>query len=199
MKPEDLNPVRDVLRSVREYLKGRFRKSGESESAGKAVSERKSRRTRFTLYWKVFGRLVTVFVWLLLVSLVCSLLFSLFPGRELASTRVSRFANLWIHYAIRGGGIWPDRLDYVVVSEIPLRGYHHSSKGRADVLMLVFADQIVSLNPRRGETLWIDTQGEATSLGRVLHLEDVRSLENRLVPRKHPINSPDEFLDMLAE
>jgi len=130
--------------------------------------------------WKVFDRCVSVVFWVVVIFLVMvgvSYGRYLICGGDSASGSFG-FGGLRINYRVRSGGVLPERLAYVVISEVfPIcSGYEQAT----NKCTFVFGDpNSITVRPEDGESLWTDDQGRV----RPLRLEDIAKLENSVTFR----------------
>jgi len=130
--------------------------------------------------WKVFDRCVSVVFWLAVLSLV---MLGVSFGRYLicggeSSSRSFGFRGLRINYQVRSGGVLPERLAHVVISEVfPIcSGYEQAT----NKCTFAFGDRnSITVRPEDGESLWTDDQGHVMPLS----LENMAKLENSVTFR----------------
>lgn len=187
MEPKDLDPVRNAMRSFLGSIKRRIRKPEEDGSTvGQERAEGKPARKKCSVCRWAFGRVVSIGCWLLLIGIV----YAVFVPTE--TNGAFRYGNLWIHYSIYSGAIWPEAVGHVVIAEAAPDDYVYSRSG--DIFMAVLSPGIASVPLKRGETFWIDDQRKVMSLGRMLDAGEVESLRMNRVGDGTVISSPEELL-----
>jgi len=130
--------------------------------------------------WKVFDRCVSVVFWLVVIFLVMvgvSYGRYLICGGDSASGSFS-FGGLRINYRVRSGGVLPERLAHVVISQVfPIcSGYEQAT----NKCTFVFGDpKSITVRPEDGEIIWTDDRGHVTPLS----LENMAKLENSVTFR----------------
>jgi len=134
--------------------------------------------------WKVLDRCVSVVFWL---GMICLVLLGMSFARRLifgssSSFRSLGFGGLWIDYEVRSGGVLPERLAHVVISEISPIG--SGGGGSTNACTLLFGDpNSITTGQECGETSWTDSQGHVVRLGPGVRLEDMATPENSVTFR----------------
>ena len=144
-----------------------------------------------SIFRRTVSRLVSVACWLLLVGIV----YAVFVPSE--TSGAFRYGNLWIHYSVYSGAIWPKTVGHVVVAEaVPEEYLYARSNGP---FMAVFPPDIVSPPLKKGETFWIDEQHKVASLGRMLCADDIEDLRMHRWREGVIISSPEELQTAISK
>jgi hypothetical protein len=107
------------------------------------------------------------------------------------------FDGLWIRYKIRCGGLLPERFTSIVVMQ--MRPENQSYDGWTDMYSFTFPGKPpIQVRSAGTETIWVDSQGRVTNLGRVVLPNDIDLLETHDSRENSPISSPEEFRATLA-
>jgi acyl-coenzyme A synthetase/AMP-(fatty) acid ligase len=150
----------------------------------------------FVRVGKLVDRVLPVVLWLIAIYWGVGIAWGVIAGTS-SSGGSFGFGGLGIHYEVRTGGLLADRLEYAVITQAyPQRQEYWESEG---AYTLAFAGQdVMTVRPKRGETVWVDEQGHVTSLGRVLNAEDIATLKNSTSAESPTLSSPEEFLATVA-
>jgi hypothetical protein len=117
---------------------------------------------------------------------------SIMPSMTLSHS--SRIGNLWIMCSSNHRGILSRESESVICSvDAP---EVHSFDG--STMIFTFADgNSVEVEPKNHETVWIDKQHKAASLGPLLNKEDVLLLLSQPYDEELKISSPEELLNVI--
>jgi hypothetical protein len=107
------------------------------------------------------------------------------------------FGGLWILYDIRTGGLLPESLKYIVITQT--LSENQTSDGSTGVFTFTFVGRDpIEVQSAGQETVWVDPQGGVANLGRALRPEDNELLQTHIHEVKPPISTPEEFLAILV-
>lgn len=143
---------------------------------------------------KVFDRSVSIVFWLLMISFVLAILNEFFVGGSTSSGAFG-FDGPYIHYQVRTGRIRADRLEHAVIAEVFPKDQRYDGK---TYTFLFVGQGTVTVRPKRGETLWVDEDGNVTTLGPALSAADIAILKSLRSNAISPISSPEELLALVA-
>lgn len=168
LKPEHLDPLRDALRSLGDRLR-RWRRKPDVNDRVTEVGplEPTPKRTWASIGREAYRHPGRILLWLFLIYIGVGLIHHMVTWSSGVYGASFGFGNLYINYSVAHGGLLGDRLVYAVI----LQDNYPRSSGESAEHKFAFVfpgDHLVIVQPRRGETVWVDGQYQITRLGRVL-------------------------------